>query len=231
MKNNKKILAIIPARSGSQGLKNKNILKLNKKPLLSYPIVAAKNSKYIDMVLCSTDSPKYITIAEKFGAKCPFLRPKSLSSQKTSSYDVIIHTIKFLKKTNNIFDYVALLEPTSPLTTAIDIDRAIDEMFKKKCLSCVSLGKSDKIFSNNIYKLRKNIIIPIYEKKRKHFRRQDIKEYFLDGSLYISDIKSLIKNKGFVNKNTYGYVIQDRLKNLEIDDKFDYLLIKKLLNG
>lgn len=193
--------------------------------------MAAKNSKYIDMVLCSTDSPKYIKIAEKFGAKCPFVRPKSLSSQKTSSYDVIIHAIKFLKKTNNIFDYVVLLEPTSPLTTASDVDRAIDEMFKKKCLSCVTLGKSHKIFSNNIYKLRKKFIIPIDKKKRKHFRRQDIKEYFLDGSLYISDIRSFIKNKGFVNKNTYGYVIQDRLKNLEIDDKFDYLLIKKFLNG
>lgn len=231
MKNNKKLLAIIPARSGSQGLKNKNILKLNKKPLLSYPILAAKNSKYIDMVLCSTDSPKYIKIAEKFGAKCPFVRPKNLSSQNSSSYDVIIHAINFLKKTNNIFDYIVLLEPTSPLTMASDIDRAIDEMFKKKSSSCVSVGKSDKIFSNSIYKLRKKIITPIYKKKKKHFRRQDMQEYFLDGSLYISDIRSFIKNKGFVSKNTYGYVIQDRLKNLEIDDKFDYFVIKKLLHG
>ena len=99
MKNNQKFLAIIPARSGSKELKNKNILNLSRKPLLSYPIKSAINSKYVDKVILTTDSKRYAKIGKKFGAEIPFLRPKIISKDKSPSSSFILHALKyFLKK-------------------------------------------------------------------------------------------------------------------------------------
>ena len=125
MKNKKRVIAIIPARSGSKGLKNKNILILKGKPLIYYPIKAAKKSNLVDDVVVSTDSKKYKKIAEKYGAKCPFLRPKKISSDNSSSFDVVDHVIRFFKNRNIFYDYLVLLEPTSPKTTYIDLNNAL----------------------------------------------------------------------------------------------------------
>ena len=96
----KKILCVIPARSGSKGILNKNLQLINKKPLLFYPIRAAKNSRYIDKIIFSSDSKNYQKLALSYGADSPFVRSKKLSKNKTKSYDVIIDTIDFLKKKN-----------------------------------------------------------------------------------------------------------------------------------
>ena len=120
----KKILAIIPARSGSQGLKNKNILEINNVPLLAYPIIEAKKSKYVTEVILSTDSETYAEIGLKYGAKVPFIRPKELSSNTSQRSDVILHALEKMPG----FELILYLEPTSPLTTSHDIDLAVETL-------------------------------------------------------------------------------------------------------
>ena len=98
MYKNKKFLCVIPARSGSKGIYNKNLQLINKKPLIFYPVKAPKNSKYIDKIIFTTDSRKYQKLAIAYGAESLFIRSKKLSSDKIKSYDVIIDVINYLKK-------------------------------------------------------------------------------------------------------------------------------------
>ena len=131
MINTNSILAIIPARSGSKGLPNKNTLNLLDKPLIAWTIEAAKKSKYLDRLILSTDCDKISKIAQKYNCEVPFLRPKNLSTDISKGNDVIMHAIKTIKKE---YDIIVVLQPTSPLRTNDDIDLALEHMIKKKAL-------------------------------------------------------------------------------------------------
>lgn len=232
MLKNKKIVCLITARQGSKGIKNKNIKIIGGKPLILFPIKASKKSKYVDEVFVSTDSKKYQSIARKFGAKTPFLRPKNLSGDKVSSYSVIKHFLNYLKNNNLDFDILLLLEPTSPFTSSKDIDNSIKKLIKnyKKADGLVSVSKLDKFDRKSIFEIKnKLIVLKKNNKKNLNFlRRQDQKnEYFLDGSLYISKISSLKKNKGFISNKTITILFQ-KWKSLEIDDKEDLIIIKAI---
>ena len=135
MYKNYKILSLIVARSGSKGLKNKNTKFFLGKPLVSWSILASKKSKYIDYTLVSTDSQKIINISKSLGAHAPFKRPKKLALDNSKIKDVIFHSLKWLKKNELKFDFLILLQPTSPLRTAKHIDESIRYYFsnsKKK---------------------------------------------------------------------------------------------------
>ena len=123
----KKILAIIPARGGSKGLPGKNIKNIAGKPLIYWTAKKAFESKYIDEVFISTDSIKIKDICEKMGFEIPALRPSEFAKDESPSYEVVIHAINFFKKLNKKFDYVLLLEPTSPLRKKTDIDYVIEK--------------------------------------------------------------------------------------------------------
>ena len=131
MLNKKRILSIILARENSKGLPNKNIKNLNGKPLLAWPIIASIESKYVDTTILSTDSNHYAEIGRSHGASIPFIRPKDLAGDTSSSSEALIHAIDFLSNINDIYDYVILLEPTSPLTQSSDIDQALEGVFGK----------------------------------------------------------------------------------------------------
>ena len=122
----KRVLCLVTARSGSKGLKNKNILKLGRHPLLAWPISAARKSKIVDDIIVSTDCEKIARIARKYKAEIPFLRPKYLARDTSLSIDVILYNIKRLDKDfNRKYDYIVLLEPTSPFTSTKDIDTSL----------------------------------------------------------------------------------------------------------
>ena len=125
MYKSKKILAIIPARGGSKGLPDKNIKLLYGKPLIGWTISQAKASKYIDEIFVTTDCLKIADVAEQFGIKVPFLRPKELATDSASSMDVVDHVLSYFKEEGKHFDYIILLEPTSPLRKKDDLDVAI----------------------------------------------------------------------------------------------------------
>ena len=118
---NNKILAIIPARSGSKGLKNKNLKKLGSHPLVAWPINSAKKSQYIDRILVSTDSKKIAKLAQKFGAEAPFIRPKNLSNDYTIIADVMKHALKFLQRKKLKPNFVCCIFPVNPFIRKSDI--------------------------------------------------------------------------------------------------------------
>ena len=132
MYKNKKILAVILARAGSKRLKDKNIRLFNSKPLIYWTIKAAKDSNLLDKIVLSTDSSKISKISKSFGISVPFLRPKNLAKDKSSSINALIHCINFLENEKHFFDYCILLEPTSPLRDFTDIDLNIKKLTSKK---------------------------------------------------------------------------------------------------
>jgi CMP-N,N'-diacetyllegionaminic acid synthase len=224
----KNILTVIPARKGSKGLPGKNIKILIDKPLIAWSIEQAKASKYIKDVFVSTDCAEIAEIAIKYGAKVPFLRPEYLAKDETSTADVLIHLINELTKVGFKYDYILLLEPTSPLRNTEDIDLAYEKLIKSEAKSivgvsrvesqhplfCVSIDKDDFIHSDNNFKV---------------FRRQEISElYFFEGSIYISEIQTFLEKKNFYHKETIAYNVP-KWKAFEIDDEVDFIITEALL--
>jgi N-acylneuraminate cytidylyltransferase/CMP-N,N'-diacetyllegionaminic acid synthase len=234
MINDKKILSVIPARGGSKGLLKKNIKQLAGKPLVQWPIDAANNSSYIDRVIVSTDDIEIAEIAKNCGAELPFMRPSHLAEDTSSTYSVIEHAINQLKKNNEDFDYIILLEPTSPLTTHKDIDNAIKTLDRKSDVADSIVGVSKVESTHPIFDViinEKGFCEPYLGKQLHNVRRQDIDEvFFHDGTLYISKLKQYLENKTFYNKNTLPY-LTPKWKSFEVDDIVDFLCIEAILNN
>ena len=129
-------IAIIPARSGSKGLKDKNIKELNGKPLMAYTIEAALESGIFDCVHVSTDSEKYAEIGRQFGADVPFLRDAELAGDKSSTWDALRYVVQEYRKRGKEFELVTLLQPTSPMRNARNIREAY-EVFEQKSADAV----------------------------------------------------------------------------------------------
>ena len=146
-------LAIIPARSGSKGIPNKNIIPLGGYPLISYSIAVAKLSKFINRVIITTDDQKIANIAKKFQAEVPFLRPKELAKDSSPDIDFFIHALNFLEKNEGyVPDMVVHLRPVTPLRDYKIVDKAIVKIMKDK--KATSL-RSAHVFENPAYKLVK----------------------------------------------------------------------------
>lgn len=234
MFNNRKIIAIVPARAGSKGLPGKNLLKLNGKSLVAWPIEAAIKSGICDKIVCSTDSNDIAEIAQKYGAEVPFIRPEFLATDSATTSDVILHALDFYEKLNEKFDYVLLLEPTSPTTDQSDIVDAFTSLLgnEENFESLVSVtqniaGHPQFTFSMNA-KTRRLEGNNINQWSAR--RRQDISELFhLDGSLYISKISSFKYNKSFITEKTFG-LLMPKWKSFEIDDELDLLIVGAILS-
>lgn len=225
MKNNKKILAIIPARSGSKGIINKNIKKFNKKPLIYWSIKSTLKSKFIDKCFVSTDSNKISSLSKKNGADSSFLRPKNISTDKSKVSLAIIHTLYKLK---NNYDIIILLQPTSPLRTTLDIDNAIKLFITKKLTTLVSITELNYPHEWILNKNKSNYINFI-NKKVSNNRQQTKKYYQANGAIYMSTVKYFLKYKNFFSKKTYGYIMK-KINSIDIDSELDFKvaeLIKK----
>lgn len=228
MINGKKILALIPARGGSKGIKNKNIAKFYGKPLISYTILAANKSRYIDETIVTTDSEKIKAIAEQYGAHVPFLRPAELATDTAKTLDAVRHSIKTLEKMGKRFDILVLLQPTSPLRTVDDIDGAILEFDKRGNLPLASVSEvSDHpllIRSINKKNELEHLISP---EKGSTMRRQDMLSYYrVNGSIYINLIKEINKETSF-NDNRVPYIMQWK-NSADIDNMLDFMIAEYL---
>ena len=226
MINNKKILAVITARAGSKRLPNKNILDLAGKPLIAWTIDAAKQSKYIDKLIVSTDSEKIRKISEQFGAEVPFLRPEELSNDTADSISVVKHSIDYFDKA---YDYILLLQPTSPLRIAKDIDKAV-EMLNTETKAIVSVCEAEHspLWSNTLPKdlSMRDFIRPEIQNKRS----QDLSTYYgLNGAVYISEIAYFYQNNGFVGKQTKATVMSQE-NSVDIDTELDIKFCEAILN-
>ena len=232
MKYNNKILGLILARGGSKGIKYKNITKLCGKPLIAWTINSALKSKSLTDVILSTDSTEIAKVGKKFGVSVPFIRPSRFANDTSSSIDAIEHAIKWLKRKGKNYEFVVLLEPTSPLREHNDIDQAIKKIIKLKAQSLVSVSKVESINPDHLYK-KSNVekIVPIKSFKKKYIRRQDLEPiYFMEGTIYISKVSTLLRKKTFCHKNTLMYVVP-KWKSLEIDDSLDLILAKTIIQN
>ena len=133
---NGKVLAVIPARGGSKGLPGKNILPVGGKPLIAYSIDAARACAAVDRVIVSSDDDAIIAAARACGCDVPFRRPDELATDTAASIDVILHALDQVPG----YDYVVLLQPTSPLRTAADIDAACERLAGHGAQACVSVS-------------------------------------------------------------------------------------------
>ena len=231
MINNKRIISIIPARGGSKGLPGKNIREICGKPLIAWSIEKAKNSKYIDVVLVTTDSQEIASIAKSYGAEVPFIRPENLSDDLASTYDVIRHGLEYYSDVkSNLFDYVVLLEPTSPLREDKDIDLMLEKLdgHTDEYDSIVSVGE----ISENptiVKKLSGLDIFPYCKELAQTTRRQDnTPAYFPYGVAYIAKTTKLLEEKTFYTKKCMAYEIK-RYQNYEIDDIYDFLCVENVM--
>ena len=231
----KTIIGFIPARGGSKGLPRKNIKPLLGKPLIAWTIEQALASKYLDRVVVSTDDKEITEISKKYGAEVPFMRPKELATDNSTTSDVILHVLNWFENAEQKFDYLALLEPTSPLREKNDVDNGIMKLInnENKADSLVSVGEialEHPFISKKISD--KGYVKPFYEVSKTHItRRQDIpKAYFPYGVLYLSKVSTIKKYKTFYQKKTMPMLIK-RWQNYEIDDIWDFVCIEAILKS
>ncbi len=226
MINNKKVLAFIPARKGSKGIKNKNIVDLCGKPLMSYTIQAGKKSKYIDNVIVSTDGEEIANVATNYGANVPFFRPKELSEDNSNVITAITYTIEELKKRGENYDILVLLQPTSPFRNEKHIDEALEILINNNLTSLLSVCETDKnpTLIRKIDENRK--ITPLIESDIS-LRQKMEKYYLLNGAIYINYVKD-IKNDKYLKDNEYGYIM-DRYHSIDIDEPIDLEIAKLYL--
>lgn len=229
----KMVLVVVPARRGSKGLPLKNIRPLGGKPLLAWPIEAARKSRYADRVIISTEDAEFAAIAQQAGADVPFMRPAALASDTSPSIDFLLHAIDTLDTVGEKYDYIVLLEPTSPLTEASDIDTALELLVSRQSEADAIVGVTAMTTHHPAFAVHIAASGMLQPHAAPSFgqlpRRQDIEPlYSLDGSLYISTIASLQRERSFYHQRTLPYVTP-RWKSFEIDDLIDLICIEAIL--
>lgn len=232
MYSNKTFLAIIPARSGSKRLPNKNIKELCGKPLMAWSIEAGLQSKYIDEVVVSTDSQEYANIAMQYGAKIPYLRPQSLSEDLSTTIDTLKHMINFYANTLQLhFDYVVLLQPTNPARQAKHIDEAIEKLlsYQGNAIIGVCQCEHSPLWCNTLPENQRmdNFINP----KIYNIRSQDLPTYYrLNGAIYIARTEWLMQSKSNFGENTYAYKMPIE-NSIDIDSLLDFKIAEVIVRN
>ena len=232
------LIALIPARSGSERIKNKNIVLLNNHPLIAYAINSAKKSKIFDSVIVSTDSGYYAKIAKYYGADVPFLRPKKFSKSTSPDYEWVNYTIKRLQRMNRSFSHFFILRPTNPFRTEINIKDAWNLFLKYKNYDSLRAVELCKQHPGKMWKIKKKKILPFLNEQKinsqpsYNCQYKSLPKIFIqNGFLEISKINVLKKYKTITGKKIIPYFSEDS-KSFDINYKKDldyikYLLLKK----
>jgi len=229
----KRVLAIVPARKGSKGLPLKNIRPLGGKPLLAWPIAAARASAHVDRVIISTDDQGFADIAVAHGAEAPSLRPAEMASDTAPSIDFILHAVDTLAAAGDVFDYLVLLEPTSPLTEGADVDAALAQLVAADADAIVGVSRLEATHPAFAVRRADDGAITPYAAATfgEMPRRQDIEPLFvLDGTLYASTVAALRRERGFCHTRTLGYETA-RHKAHEVDDLVDFICIEAIASN
>ena len=221
------------ARGGSKGVKNKNIKLLNNKPLIYYTIKEALKCKFLTSYIVSTDSKDIKNISEKYGAQVPFLRPKKLSSDTSSSSDALKHAVDFMEKMNKTkYDFIIEIMATNPLKNFKDIDSLITKLIKTKADSVIAMSKVTEYHPRRLKKIVDDKIIDIM-KEKKESRRQDLKPdiFIRAGSIY-GIKRDIIMKKGlrYGTKNSRPYVLPDK-RSINIDNENDFIVAQNLIKN
>lgn len=218
-----KVLWIVAARAGSKSLPNKNVKFLGNYPLLAYRILTAKKTNYNSHIWISTDSEEYASIAANYGAIIPFIRPKVLATDDAKSVDVVYHAMSYAEKLGLKFEYIALLEPTSPFITSDILNNAISVLDENKLATGIVAVKEHR--PNTIFVQDNSIYLEQLSINLRHLtqlgRQGFNKQITPSGGFYISRWDFFRENKTFYSKYTLAHMV-DELSGIEIDEFIDW---------
>ena len=225
-----KILAIIPARGSSKGIRRKNLQKLSGKPLIVHTIIAAKKTKSINKIIVSTDDKEIGKISKNNGAEVPFLRPKQISKETSSTIEVIKHALKFLQKNQSyVPDIIILLQPTSPLRTSQLITKTINTLKKSKATSVITVSKITK-HPYASYWLKNDFLKPFEKNFTKYSRRQEFPDlFFPTGAVYTFWYDTLKKFNSLHGPKIKPIVVHD--EDIDIDNLRDLFFAEMMLKN
>ena len=220
----KKVLAIIPARAGSKGVKNKNIKPLNGKPLILYTIEEAKKSDQIDKIVVSTDSTEIADLSKIHGVEVPFIRPKKLSTDSSLTYDVVKHCIEYYKSNGEHFDIILLLQPTTPFRTVETINKSV-KILKNKSVytSVVSVVDVEGNHPFRMKEIKDNFLINYIDQGFENMnpRNELPKVYIRSGAIYAILTKNFYEEQSLVS-NLCSPIILDKIETINIDSPLDF---------
>jgi N-acylneuraminate cytidylyltransferase len=219
------VLAIIPARGGSKGVPRKNLRVLGNKPLIGWTIEAAHRSAYIDRVVLTSEDSEIIAVARTLGCDVPFVRPAELATDDTPGIAPVLHALQVLGG----FDWVVLLQPTSPLRLAADIDACLETCLAQRAPACVSGTEPDKspywmYTQDATQRLR-----PLIGTGDEVLRRQDSPRVFaLNGAVYVARVPWLLESRSFLGSETVGYWMPKE-RSWDIDTELDFTLVESVI--
>jgi len=220
-----KMLALIPARGGSKGLPGKNIRPLAGKPLIAWTIEAARASRYVSRVVVSSDDEAILAVARAYGADVPFVRPLDLARDDTPGIDVVLHALDCLPD----YDWVVLLQPTSPLRSAEDIGQAITRCLQGGAPACVSVTAAPSNPWWMFHVEEDGWMASFLPAAERPTRRQDLPElYALNGAVYVARVDWLRQTRSFLTEETVAYVMPAE-RSVDIDTLLDFRLAECLL--
>ena len=224
-------ISVIPARAGSKGIKNKNVLKLNNKPLIEYTFKEVEKSEIKKNYLL-TDSKKIKSLSKKYQINNDYIRPKSHSGNKTSLIKTLSHFYEWTKLRAIQFDYIVVLQPTSPLRLSKDINQALRIIRKEKSLSLFSVSESLEHPYETINIINKKKWSFSMKNSKKFYRRQDfdLKSFFINGAIYIVH-KSLLSKKKIFNFLNHSFYKMPKNRSLEINDISEAKIVESILKN
>lgn len=228
MYKDKKILAVIPARGGSKGIPSKNIFNVGGQPLIKYTIDCAKNSKYLDRAVISTDSLEIKRVAEEYGGDVPFMRPAELALDTSKTIDSIVHAVKTLKEMGEEYDYVMIIQNTVPLRKGWHVDESIEKIVDSNERSLVSVTEVEQhpilMRTLNEEGTLKNLL-PMSST----MRRQDFPKFYkVDGAIAIQKIDEEFNLNTSINDGKLAYIMESKY-SIDIDNYIDIKVIEYYL--
>lgn len=212
-----KVLALVPARGGSKGLPRKNVLELEGRPLIAWTLAAAAASRYLDRCVVSTDNAEIAAVAAAHGGEVPFMRPRELAGDSADTFGVIRHALGRLPG----FDILVLLQPTSPLRTAADIDGTLEQLQRRAAPACVSVVEPAKSPYWSYRADDSDRLMPLLGDDYARKRRQELpRSYVLNGAVYAARIDWLLDNGSYMGDGTVCYPMPGE-RSVDIDTRLD----------
>tara|TARA_B100001540_G_scaffold316061_1_gene344917 strand:+ start:1085 stop:1774 length:690 start_codon:yes stop_codon:yes gene_type:complete len=223
-----KTVALIPARAGSKGIKNKNIIKVNNIPLIEYTIKAAEKAKSVDEIFISTNCNR---ISKLYSNRVNIIkRPEKFSTDSSSSASVVNHFFRYTEDKFKKNLRIIFLQPTSPLRSSKHIDDCLNEMLKNGFRSAVSVTKNNFSPYKSFNLSSKNSLKSLFKETHTNKRRQDLQKTFRsNGAIYIFDKKNFKKNSGFPSNGGFGYIMKED-ESIDIDSILDIKKVEELLS-
>ena len=222
----KKILAVIPARGGSKGLPGKNIRQLDDRPLIAWTIDAAKRSKYIDRIIVSSDDEDIMDIAEEWGCEAPFVRPAHLATDQSIVTETLIHA---LESDSGKYDFVVLLNPTTPFRSSEDIESCIEKCFSSDAVAAVSVTQQDKSPTWMFHLDDVGHMTPVLPNEDLAERRQNAKDvWVLNGAFYVWQVNWFLEHQELIPKQAVAFEMPKE-RSVDIDTELDFLLAETMV--